>query len=323
MTLPKFTATAASNISNTPIKNQIDKKNTFSTKGVFILKSTFVILLDMEIYIEYAWLENFLYDGVLLWLAFTAAKVKTRLWKILVSAGAGAGFALLFPYLRLPAAAGTAVKLAMGCLLCLLPFGRLRGKRKWGRYLLTTVLFFTLSFGFGGTLLAIYGPLSMGETATKEVPGWLVFIGFAVLTAAALQLVKILYARKSLHRCLYDCRVLAGEKYIRTEGFFDSGNLARKNGKPVCFVSPALLYDLWGGELLEEGGQVCDEMCISTLTGTKTIPLYDGKIEVETEEGTIFSEVYFAPSKNMIKREYTVLLNARILEETERKNAAD
>ena len=277
----------------------------------------------MEIYIEYAWLENFLYDGVLLWLAFTAAKVKTRLWKVMLSAAIGAAFALLFPFINLPSFIKMAVKLSVGCLLCLIPYGRLKNKWQWGKYALVSTLFFAFSFGFGGTLLAFYGPLSMSEAQEKEIESVWVFLGFFFLTGLALCLVKKLYKRKNIQCQLYVCRLSIGEKYIQTEGFFDSGNLARKNGKPVCFVSPVLLYDLYGASWLEEGGQVCDEMTISTLTGERKVPLYAGEIAVETDGGKCVSQVYFAPSKNMIKREYTVLLNARLLDETERNDGAN
>ena len=53
----------------------------------------------MEIYIEYAFMENFLYDLALLWLAFKAARIKTRAWKLLVSSAIGGVFAVAFPLL--------------------------------------------------------------------------------------------------------------------------------------------------------------------------------------------------------------------------------
>lgn len=271
----------------------------------------------MEIYIEYAFLENFLYDLALLWLAFTAARVKTRGWKLFVSSAIGGVFAVAFPLLSLPQMLGTTVKMAMGALLCMLAFGQLRTKKQWGKYALITALFFAFSFGFGGTLLVVYGPLSIGE----KVPSGLVFLGFALLLAVGIYLVKKLYARRAVYSRIYTCTLFAGERQTEAEGFYDSGNLAMKNGVPVCFVSPALLYDLFGEEILKTEGQVFDEMQISTLAGEKTTRLYLGEIAVKADKKTVYAHAYFAPSKNMIGREYTVLLNARIVEE--REDAAD
>ena len=128
----------------------------------------------MEIYIEYAFLENFLYDYALLWLAFLAAQVKTRAWRLCLSAGLGGGFALLFPLLRLPSYLRAVLKLAVGAWMCMLAFGKLRGRKEWGKYGLVTILFFAFSFGFGGTLLAVYSPFSLGG----KVPSLAVFLGF-------------------------------------------------------------------------------------------------------------------------------------------------
>ena len=93
-------------------------------------------------------------------------------------------------------------------------------------------------------------------------------------------------------------------------GFYDSGNQATKNGLPVCFVSPDLIYDLFSAEVLEKTGQVYAEMSITTVNGRKTTVLYRGKIQTVGVE----KEVYFAPAPNMISREYKILLNARIFE---------
>ena len=264
----------------------------------------------MEIYIEYALIENFLYDLALLMLAFKAARVKAKGWKLTLSACVGAVFAAAFPLLRLSPALGTAVKVAMGALLCLLAFERISTRKQWGKYLMTVVLFFAFSFGFGGTLLVVYGPLSMGE----KVPSGLVFLGFAILSAVGAWLVKRLYARRRIFGRVYTCTLFLGERRIKADGFYDSGNLASKNNLPVCFVSPAILYDLIGGEILKIEGQVCDEMQISTLAGEKIVPLYEGKIGVKADGQTICAHTYFAPSAHMIGREYAVLLNGRLLE---------
>ena len=272
----------------------------------------------MEIYIEYALIENFVYDFILLLLAFVAARIKVKMRSLFFSACIGAVFAVIFPLLRLPIFLGMAVKTTTGALLCLLAFPRISTRKAWGKYLLTTVLFFAFSFGFGGTLLAVYGPLSVGE----KVPSYLVFFGFAGLSAVGVWLVKRLYARRAVFERVYTCTLSIGEKYIEADGFYDSGNLAVKNGLPVCFVSPALIYDLIGEEILKRRGQVCDEMQISTLTGEKKVVLYEGDIGLKINGQTVCARVYFAPSAHIIGREYTVLLNAR-LTERERENAVD
>ena len=273
----------------------------------------------MEIYIEYALMENFLYDGVLLWLAYRAAKVKTRAWKLCLSAGIGAVFAVVYPLLALPRWAGILCKIALGALLCLLPFPTLRARGQMKRYLFTVALFFTLSFGFGGALLGVYGQLSSG----KKIPSLWVWIGFTLLTAGGMYLIKTLYAKRSIHSACYDCTLYVKQRNISALGFYDSGNLATYKDAPICFISPALLYDLLGDEIWEGERQVCDETVISTLSGDKKVRLYSGKIEVKAGKEHVCAKAYFAPNKNMIGREYAVLIHARILEGRAEHNAID
>ena len=272
----------------------------------------------VEIYVEYAFVENFLYDFTLLMLAFKAARVQVKRRNLLLSACVGAVFAVVFPLLRLSPLLGTVVKLAVGALLCILPCKRLTTRKAWGKCLLTTTLFFAFSFAFGGTLLVVYGPLTTGG----KVPSGLVFLGFVLLTAVGVWLIKRLYARRRIFCSVYTCTLSVGEKRAKVDGFYDSGNLASKNGLPVCFLSPAVLYELIGAEFLKARGQVCDEMEISTLTGVKTVALHAGKVGVKIDGQTVCKDVYFAPNANMIGREYAVLLNARLLER-EREDAVD
>ena len=105
---------------------------------------------------------------------------------------------------------------------------------------------------------------------------------------------------------------------MKTEGFFDSGNLAKKEGLPVCFVTPDIFFDLVGEYVLstKERGQVCDKMQIHTLSGRKNLPVCKGEIECEGKGGEKRKRlVYFASSPNMIAREYKLLINADLFKE--------
>lgn len=105
---------------------------------------------------------------------------------------------------------------------------------------------------------------------------------------------------------MYPCVIIVGEKKTRADGFFDSGNLAAKNDMPVCFLSTDLFYMLFESEIFKREGHVCDEMKIITLSGEKKVPIFEGEIEVQNRK----MRVYFAPSGNMIGKNYKVLLNA-------------
>ena len=265
----------------------------------------------MVVYVEYAFLENFLFDGALLCLALVASKTPLRRWRIVFAAACGGFFALVYPFLLLPVWCGLTLKISVGFLLCLLAFGRVKTKNEWGRYALSSILFFSLTFAFGGALSALQTALNLSALPQLVIVG-----GFCVLCVATSVLIVKMYQKRRLHAYIYPCKVRANGKTRVDHAYFDSGNLASKNGLPVCFVSADIFYELFGEEILFSRGQVRDEMQITTMSGVKRTPLYKGEIEVRIGQGErVEKQVYFALGTNMIDREYKVLLNARIFGE--------
>ena len=264
----------------------------------------------MEIYIEYALMENFLLDYALLYLATKAVKTPTRSWRIALSSCIGAVFAVLFPLLTLPKPLAYLLKIAVGLLMCLCLMKGMKNKNEWGMYALTSVFFFAFSFFFGGALSAL-----ALEFPQNTLPFSIVAVGFAVLTAFSVCFIEKLHQKRQIYAFLYECEVIFQEKSVKTQGFWDSGNLAMKNNLPVCFVCPSLFYDIFLEDILDKDrGHVRDEMQIHTLGGVKNIPLYAGELHVKMKNSAIKRKVYFAPSKNMLSREYSLLLPSGIFD---------
>ena len=264
----------------------------------------------MVVYIEYAFLWNFFLDGTLLWLSLRAVKRKCSWLRWLLSALLGGVFAILFPLLILPVALSYLLKFAVGLLLCLIAFGRIKNRKEWGKYALNSAFFFTFTFVFGGGITAI-----SGENPKKGV----VLLIFALLTLVSLFFIKKLYEKRAIDGCLYPCVIIYKQKRIPVSGFYDSGNLATHNGLPVCFLSPDLFYELWGEEIAfkegETDGQVRGEIVFSTVSGNRRATACLGEVEIERKGGErAKKQAYFSPSANMVLREYKVLLNARVFE---------
>ncbi len=254
----------------------------------------------MVVYVELAFLENFCLDFLLLALSAYAARGTSPIWRIIIAAAVGGMFALLFPLLSLPPFLKGALKFSVGALLPLLALDK--GKRGIG-----TLFFFAFTFAFGGAL-----------TGVQDAPKWLRFPFFLFLGFLTLFLVEKLYKRRALFQHVYDCEVEIREEKIFVRGFLDSGNFASNKGLPVCFLSIDKLYSLLGEKWIFEGkerGHGCDEMQISTQAGEKKIPLYRGVLWVKKGENLVKREAYFAPLTNRIGKEYSLLLNSRILEE--------
>ncbi len=270
----------------------------------------------MTVYVEYAFLENFFLDGVLLGLSLLFTRTPIGWRRLCFSAFLGAIFALVYPFITLPKPLSFLLKTAVGILLCLTAFGRIKSKKEWGRYALTAVFFFTLTFAFGGAITAFSEGVFLGKT-----PASIVFIGVAILGLISLFLAKKLHKKRAVYAHLYDCEILYKQRVAAAVGFLDSGNTVTKFGLPVCFITPDLFYEVWGEELVfanaeKEGEQVRDETYIHTLAGEKKVRLYKGELQIKGKEGKKRRrEAYFAVSGNMISREYKILLNAGIWHE--------
>ena len=270
----------------------------------------------MVVYIEYVFLENTLFDFALLYLSSRLCKTKTRWWKCLLSACAGGVFAGIYPFLTLPSGMLLALKIAVGFLLSFLAFPRIKTKKDGGRYVLNTFFFFALTFVYGGALTAL-----LSVFFEKEAPITAVAVGFAFVTVFVVVFAQKIHQKSALQAHIYECVIRFKQKQVLALGYMDSGNVASKNGLPVCFLSPDIFYDVFGDEVLDldskntKGrGQVRDEMQIITMSGVKMITLYQAEIEVCIPRGEkIKKRVYFSPAKNMINREYKVLLNAGII----------
>lgn len=259
----------------------------------------------MTVYIEYAFLENFLLDGILLTLSLKALKMPVR-WKwIGIAALFGGIFAVVYPLLSLSPILEFCLKVAVGLLLPLIAFGKIKTRKEWGRYALSATLFFLFTFLFGGALLG-----GMANFSLSTLPWWVVVIFFALFTPILVFFIEKIYKRRAVERQICVCTLYFGEKEIKTCGFLDSGNMATKNALPVCFLSADIFYELFGDYILQGRGQVCDEMKITTMTGEENILLYKGYVAVDGEKRKC--EAYFARSNNMIGREYKVLLHSRL-----------
>lgn len=287
----------------------------------------------MVVYVEYALAENFLLDGMLLWLSLKAAKRKIHILRLLCAATLGAVFAVLFPLFSFPTPLSYTLKGAFGILLCAVCFGKINGLYQLKAFAFCCAFFFAFTFAFAGMLFALLNVLPLGEGNSYEImraPATLTLCGGVAFAAGAVALIKKAYRKRAQERLLYPCEITASNgKHASVKGFYDSGNSAEKNGLPVCFLSLDIVYDLFYDEWLygnasdalkwqKQGRQVCDELTVATVSGTTTVRLFKGTLTVEVPTGgrgeKVKKEVYFSPAPNMLSREYKLLLHSRIFE---------
>ena len=261
----------------------------------------------MTAYIEYVFLENFLLDGLLLLGACRVTKTRVRYGALAMAGAVGGGYSLLSPFIRLPMLLTTLLKFCVGACLCLLVYGRVRNKKEWGRYAFFCGAFFLFTFVCGGFLLSLWNGLP------NKPPFLCVLVAVCVAVGMAEAFSRSVWKKRKLYACIYDCVIEVDGKKVTARGYLDSGNLAKVDGLPVCFLDPETFYLAFGEQVI--GGQRQEKTSIATMSGVREITVYKGELLVKNKQGARTKQVYFSMAKNMLFREYEILLSACMIDE--------
>ena len=264
----------------------------------------------MVVYWEYAFLENFILDGLLLYLALKCAREKCYILNLLFAAAIGAVEAIVFPLLTLPVWAGYFIKFAGGALLVLLSIRKIKLKS----YLIATAAFFLMTFALGGLLVAVYSFVGVEYAAgsgyfVERAPVALVLGVAGVFTVITVLAAKYLYRYRRMKRNLFSCSLTAGKKCIHITGFADSGNLLEFRNQPVSVISPITALALFRGNEKEVG-----RMTISTVNGGSEAPVFECEMEVTLGSKKILHKSAFVTVGDIHSKEYRIILHSAMLE---------
>ena len=260
----------------------------------------------MVVYLEYAFAENFLLDGLLLYLALKCAKGRISVWRLALSSGVGAAEAILFPLLNLPNWCAYFIKLLGGILLALIVVSRGTGKI----YFVTSAAFFVMTFLLGGLLTAIYSffeiPYLEGQGYFLEsAPVALVLTVSGIFALFAVQGIRRFYRYRKVKQNIFPCQITAGKKTVEWQGFADSGNCLSFRGEPVCVISPI------GALALFQGASSVGRMTVSTVNGSRDSPVFTcDRLKVGS---SVFENCYFTVG-GIETKEYQLILHTAFLE---------
>ncbi len=224
----------------------------------------------MTVYLEAAFLENFLLDGVLLFLALTLVHVRVRPFRLTLAAAVGAVEAVVFPLIPFPVWAAYLLKIAGGALLVLIA---VPGKEV-RPYLFAAGVFFALTFALGGMLTAAYSFFGVryeegNGYLVEQAPVGLILGGGAAFAIAAYFSARALYRYRKTEKDILPCKLKAGMHEVAWRGYADSGNNLFFKGRPVCVISPAAAFALYGRSLREEG-----RLEVQTVNGSRAAPVF-------------------------------------------------
>lgn len=225
----------------------------------------------MTVYFEYAFLENFLLDGLLLYLALRIARGKIKAWRLCLAAAVGAGEALLFPVISMPTWCAYLVKILGGILLCVIAVSGKRVKT----YAAATAAFFVSTFALGGLLTAAYSYFGIEyETGqgflVERAPVALVFAAAGIFVLLACYGLRRIFRFVRLQKSTVECTLTQGDRTVRWKGLADSGNLLEFRGKGVCVCSAAAIFALFG-----RGAKEVGRIRVRTVNGEKESPVFE------------------------------------------------
>ena len=260
----------------------------------------------MVVYWEYAFLENMLLDGLLLFLALRCVRMRVGVVRLLLASASGGGFAVVYPLLGLPEWAAYLVKGLFGGVMVVIAGS---GKRVI-RYCAACGAFFCWTFLFGGALTAIYSFFSVESFDgtgfyLERAPVALIFSGAVTLLVAGIFLIRALWRTQFIRRNTIPCTLTAGGRTVHWTGFADSGNGLMFRGRPVGVISAAGVFALFG-----EHPKAVGRIQITTVKGSGTAPVFccDG-MQVGKQH---FSRVYLTIGE--VGNAFQILLHSSMTE---------
>lgn len=263
----------------------------------------------MEVYLEYAFAENFILDLLLLFLAVKCARAKTGAVRLPFAAAVGAVEAVLFPLIPLPVWATYLVKIFGGAILPLLAVKK--GTKR--TYSFALVAFFALTFALGGLLTAAYSffnvPYVEGQGYLVESAPVGLVLGLAGLFGVGVfYLARSFYRYKKLKSHLFPVELHSGGNTLTLTALADTGNKLFFRGEPVSVLSPTAALVLFRGETAPRG-----RIAVTTVNGTKESPVFACetlKIGGKTFENALFT------TGDIPSKEYQIILHTYYPEET-------
>lgn len=199
----------------------------------------------MEVYIEFVIIDNFTIDFILLYLMYKFLGEKPHIKKIILGTTIATIFAVASPMIALSQMAFFWLKIGMSFIIVYL--SRLTFKR----FFTAMVLFYLLTFTFGGVVLGIFNLFKIDFAnidsffILSEFPVGFVVGGIflaTILTSKCYHFAKKRYNKSSFY---YDVKITYKGMEKTVKGYYDSGNFLEDKitGKGISVVHIKSIFE--------------------------------------------------------------------------------
>lgn len=263
----------------------------------------------MEVYWEYAFAENCLIDGLLLYLALRCARGKIRLRNLFFASLIGGAEAVLFPLIALPVWCAYLLKFLGGVLLAVLAVSK--GTRK--TYFVVCSVFFLLTFALGGVLTAVYSFFGISYVEgqgylVESAPVALVLTLTAIFAIIVREAAVYFYRYRTTTRNIVPCKLLNEKRSVNVRGFFDSGNCLTFRGNAVCVASATAIFALFG-----EHPQTIGSITVTTVNASRISPVFlCGKLQMTINGKIHTKENVYLTVGEICSKDYQIILHTAL-----------
>lgn len=200
----------------------------------------------MEVYIEYAIIDNLTIDLLILILTAKVNKLEATKLKLFLIALFGTVIAVVSPLLN-----GFFLIFAKTLCGLLMPMFLLK-KPNLKQYIIVLLTFFIITAIFGGVCLAVCNFINLdykvenGAIIVYSFPVGLAILLCFIMFYIIKNLLKHFYKQKQLSKFLYRVSFKLNDKIISTSGFLDSGNKLcdQTSFKPITLINFDLFTQL-------------------------------------------------------------------------------
>lgn len=203
----------------------------------------------MEVYIEFAIVDNLVIDYLLLYISCYTSKVRSNRLRLFIGSAVGTIFAICLTILDLSFISNLVLKfiIPFPMIICVFGIKELFGKNinNLRKILLFYFIFLAYTFLMGGLILAVFYILSIRLNSfiylsyTSLVPVGVIVAVIAIYIKSVILITRKLDKSRTVKNFLYDISFnYAGTMYNLTV-FLDSGNFLKdtKTNLPVVIVS--------------------------------------------------------------------------------------
>lgn len=272
----------------------------------------------MEVYVEYAVIDNLVMDFLLIRFTLKIIKNRSKLIMQILSSSVGTFFAVVSPIYIKNGVLFFLLKILVGFLMPLI-FAKYTSVKK---YLISVFTFLSLTFLFGGVIIAVF------TLADISYDNYFISNYDSVIPIGVTALISYLFARilffgvkeffkvKETSSFFRKCVICVGKVKIKTLGYIDSGNFLHddKSGIPIIVSSKSFIK-----KIRESGAKLTyfKDLKTDTVNGDGNMKLFlvDKILIYNGYKVSIFENILLGEghAENFMSGEFELLLNPSFL----------